>query len=86
MVGIVDIVLNHTAFNSEWLLNHPEAAYNTKDCPHLASAYALDREIANFTEDYIRRNVSECPSAPYINNEGDLRAVINSLQRRFEKL
>lgn len=83
MLGIVDIVLNHTANNSEWLLHHPEAAYNTRDCPHLASAYAFDKAISDFSDDFAnRRNVNECPSAPYINNESDLKAVLNAIQNR----
>ena len=80
LLGIVDIVLNHTAGNSEWLLEHPEAGYNTKDCPHLQAAYVLDKAVNNFSCDYVhRRNMNDCPSAPFINNEGDLRAVLNAL-------
>ena len=56
------------------MLEHPEAAYNTKDCPNLNSAYVLDRMVADFSADFAnRRNIPECPSAPYINNETDLK-------------
>jgi glycogen debranching enzyme len=83
LLGIVDIVLNHTAGNSKWLLEHPEAAYNIRDCPHLNAAYVLDRAVNDFSCDYVhKRNMNDCPSAPYINNEGDLRAVLNALQSR----
>jgi glycogen debranching enzyme len=83
LLGIVDIVLNHTANNSKWLLEHPSSAYNTHNCPHLNSAYVLDRALADFSDDFAqRRNVPECPSAPYINNEGDLRAVMQAIENR----
>jgi glycogen debranching enzyme len=84
LLGIIDIVLNHTAGNSEWLLQHPEAAFNTNDCPHLTSAYVLDRAIADFSADYAnKRNINGCPSAPYINNEGDIQAALKSLLPRL---
>ena len=35
MLFFVDIVLNHTASNSEWIKHHPEATYNTDNCKHL---------------------------------------------------
>ena len=80
LLGIVDIVLNHTASNSPWLLEHPEAAYNTDDCPNLYPAWLFDRALSDFSDDYAdRKNVGECPSAPFINNEADLRAVLNSI-------
>jgi glycogen debranching enzyme len=79
MFGIVDLVLNHTAYNSKWLLVHPESAYNTKDCPHLKSAYELDWALARLSVDFMDRKIPECPSAPYINNEGDLKAVMTAI-------
>ena len=57
LLGIIDIVLNHTANNSEWLLRHPEAAYNTRDCPHLASAYVLDKALADFSDDFANKRL-----------------------------
>jgi glycogen debranching enzyme len=72
--------MNHTAGNSEWLLEHPEAAYNTRDCPSLTAAYILDRAVNDFSADFAnKRNVDDCQSAPCINNEQDLRAVLNAI-------
>jgi glycogen debranching enzyme len=42
---MVDIVLNHTANDSKWILDHPEATYNTDDCPHLWAAWELDNAL-----------------------------------------
>jgi glycogen debranching enzyme len=79
LLGIIDIVLNHTANNSEWLLKHPESAYNTTDCPHLTSAYVLDRALADFSYDFSKCKYKELPFAPYINNESDLKMVISQI-------
>jgi glycogen debranching enzyme len=49
----MDIVLNHTAQNSEWILEHPSATYNTNTCPHLYSAWLLDEAISKFSDDFM---------------------------------
>ncbi|KAH8891821.1 glycoside hydrolase family 13 protein [Thozetella sp. PMI_491] len=45
MLSLTDIVLNHTAHNSAWLLEHPEAGYNLTTAPWLESAYLLDTKL-----------------------------------------
>lgn len=83
MLSIVDIVLNHTANDSKWIKDHPEATYNTDDCPHLWSAWVFDKALQDFSLDYAHKKVPECPSAPYISNEKDLAAVMSAIKKRI---
>ncbi|KAJ2690096.1 bifunctional 4-alpha-glucanotransferase/amylo-alpha-1,6-glucosidase [Coemansia sp. RSA 1285] len=49
LLGITDMVWNHTAFNSDWLAGHPEAGFNLENSPHLRSAYELDEALSVFS-------------------------------------
>ncbi|KAI5866566.1 glycoside hydrolase family 13 protein [Durotheca rogersii] len=48
LLSLTDIVLNHTAHNTGWLLEHPEAGYNLTTAPWLESAYILDTQLLLF--------------------------------------
>ncbi|CDW52751.1 glycogen debranching enzyme [Trichuris trichiura] len=48
---ISDVVWNHTAKNSPWLLEHPECAFNLVNTPHLRPAFVLDRVLAQFSRE-----------------------------------
>lgn len=45
LLSLTDIVLNHTAHNSAWLQEHPDAGYNLVTAPWLESAYLLDTKL-----------------------------------------
>jgi glycogen debranching enzyme len=49
LLSLTDVVWNHTANNSEWLQDHPEAGYSVKTAPHLEPALRLDTELLNFS-------------------------------------
>lgn len=49
MLSLTDIVFNHTANNSPWLLEHPDAGYNAETAPHLMAAIELDQELLQFS-------------------------------------
>lgn len=48
--AITDVVLNHTAFDSPWLEDHPEAGYSPYNTPHLAPAVALEDALFELTD------------------------------------
>ncbi|PWN52853.1 putative 4-alpha-glucanotransferase [Violaceomyces palustris] len=48
ILSMTDVVWNHTANNSAWLYEQPDAAYNPFNSPHLTPAEELDRALLEF--------------------------------------
>ena len=51
LLGLTDVVWNHTADNSKWLEEHPEVGYNVSTAPWLQSALELDTALMQFSND-----------------------------------
>ncbi|CAD6192035.1 unnamed protein product [Caenorhabditis auriculariae] len=43
IITVQDVVWNHAAKNSKWLLENPNSSYNCYNSPHLRPAYVVDR-------------------------------------------
>ncbi|KAK5558878.1 bifunctional 4-alpha-glucanotransferase/amylo-alpha-1,6-glucosidase [Exophiala xenobiotica] len=50
LLGLTDVVFNHTANNSKWLEEHPEAGYNVETAPWLESALCLDDALLEYSD------------------------------------
>ena len=50
LLSLTDVVWNHTAHNSKWLEDHPEAGYSVETAPWLESALELDTALLKFGE------------------------------------
>ena len=44
-IFFIDIVLNHTSFDSEWIKSNPSSAYTIHNTPQLTSAFEVDKAI-----------------------------------------
>lgn len=83
-LSFVDILLNHTSFDSEWLLPLPEAVYNPENTPHLAVALELDEAIQNFSDKIAARQVKEYNhGSNRIENEDQLSALIEIMKTKI---
>jgi glycogen debranching enzyme len=49
LLGLTDVVFNHTANNSKWLEEHPEAGYNVETAPWLQSALEVDDALLEYS-------------------------------------
>lgn len=51
IVFFIDIVLNHTSFDSPWIKRNIDAVYTVDNTPILASAYELDQTLAEWGQE-----------------------------------
>lgn len=57
LLSLTDVVLNHTANDSEWLVDHPEAGFSPANTPHLTPALELDTAILEFSSSLAARGL-----------------------------
>ncbi|RZC42945.1 glycogen debranching enzyme, partial [Asbolus verrucosus] len=75
VVSICDIVLNHTANESEWLQEHPEVTYNCLNCPYMRPSYLLDAALHQFSLD-VTKGLYEDKGIPIqVNTEEHLSSI-----------
>lgn len=75
IASICDIVLNHTANESEWIREHPDAAYSCLTCPHLRPAFLLDCLLVQISLDVTKGLLENVGVPTIIENENHLDAL-----------
>ncbi|XP_037131537.1 glycogen debranching enzyme isoform X2 [Syngnathus acus] len=75
MLCITDVVYNHTAANSKWILEHPECGYNLVNSPHLRPAWVLDRAIWHLTTRIVNGRYKDIGLTANITNENHLNEI-----------
>ncbi|XP_018012653.1 glycogen debranching enzyme isoform X1 [Hyalella azteca] len=69
VLSLTDIVLNHTANESPWLSEHPDATYNVVNSPHLRPAYLVDRALYYCSCDIASGKLAQWNMPPNISTE-----------------
>ena len=75
LLSIVDVVWNHTSFDTPWLIEHPEAGYNLVNSPHLRPAYDLDVALAQFSRRLAEGKWKAVGLQPEVQSEEDLHQI-----------
>lgn len=67
--------MNHTANESEWIYEHPEATYSCFTMPHLRPAFLLDVVFGWATRDVISGNLENVGVPTLVENEDHIQAL-----------
>lgn len=81
--SICDIVLNHTANESEWLKEHPDATYSCHNCPHLRPAFLLDALLTQIGADVASGKLEELGVPPIVENEVHLQELRQIIFKKY---
>ena len=76
---ITDVVWNHTSYDSSWLPEHPDSAYNLVNSPHLRPAYALDVTLKKFSDEIAARKWLERGIKATVTSESDISVIESRL-------
>lgn len=76
LLGLTDVVWNHTANNSKWLEEHPEVGYNIETAPWLESALELDSALLKFGDELEKYGL---PTT--LNSESDLLDIMDGVKK-----
>ncbi|RDL40032.1 putative Glycogen debranching enzyme [Venustampulla echinocandica] len=77
LLALTDVVFNHTANNSKWLHEHPEAGYNVSTAPWLRSALELDTELLEFS-----KNMAKYDLPTTLTSVDDLLKIMDSIKEK----
>lgn len=81
--SICDIVLNHTANESEWIREHPDATYSCITMPHLRPAFLLDVVFGWVTRDVIAGRLETDGVPIIVENENHIQALRHHIHNRY---
>lgn len=75
IASICDIVLNHTANESPWIQEHPEATYSCLTMPHLRPAFLLDAVLGKVTTDTATGSLESVGVPRIVENDDHIQAL-----------
>jgi len=75
LLGLTDVVFNHTANNSKWLEEHPEVGYSVETAPWLESALVLDDALLEYGD-----NLERLGLPTDIKNGDDVNAIVAGIK------
>jgi glycogen debranching enzyme len=75
LMSLTDVVLNHTADNTVWLEEHPEAGYSPFNTPHLMPALEIDDAMIEFSGSL---EANDLPTT--IKSEADIDMLMGAFQ------
>lgn len=81
LLSLTDVVLNHTANDSPWLVDHPEAGFSPANTPHLTPALELDTVILDFSASLAAKDLPTI-----LETEDDLTLVMDEFQSAVREL